>query len=88
MKKIGTLLTALLISSGTLASEQNDVMSNLTLAAAETGTAQSWIIEKPEKATEVRLEKSLEEKTQALNEAINAKLEKSLDEKLIRELQY
>lgn len=88
MKKVSLLITALFISASALASEQDNVMSNLTIAAAETGATQSWAIETQEMVVESRLEKTLEDKAQALNDAINAKLEKSLDEKLSRELQY
>lgn len=88
MRKLSFLLTALLISASALANEQNNVMSNMTIAAAETGADRNWAIETPEIATDDRLGKTLEDKAQALNDAINAKLEKSLDEKLSRELQY
>lgn len=87
MKKFTLLISALLAGAGAFANEEN-VMSNLTLAAAEIGATQTWAAEKTEIAPTNRLEKSLEDKAQALNDAINAKLEKALDEKLNRELQY
>jgi hypothetical protein len=68
----------------------NDVASysNLTIAAAETGSTLSWTLEKAESNADKRHTEMLAEKTDALNEKLNAKLEKSLEEKFSNQLNY
>jgi hypothetical protein len=88
MKKLSTLLAVLLVSTNVMANENTSVMSNMTLAAVETSTAPSWSAQKSETVAEKRMEIDLEEKTQVLNDKINAQLEKSLEEKLNRELKF
>lgn len=88
MKKVNTLLAILLVSANVMANETNSTMSNMTLAAVETSTAPSWAVEKSDSVAEKRMEVDLEEKTQVLNDKINAQLEKSLEEKLNRELKF
>lgn len=88
MRKVSTLIAVLLVSANVMANETTSVMSNMTLAAVETSTAPSWSVEKSDTAAEKRMEVDLEEKTQVLNDKINAQLEKSLEEKLNRELKF
>lgn len=88
MKNITALSVALLLSLNVLADEPAYPLSNLTLAAVDTGASNSWASEPLSKNVDTRMEKALEEKTSALNEKINAQLEKALEEKLNRELQF
>jgi hypothetical protein len=88
MKKISTLLAILLISSGATAEERKDVMSNLTLAAAETGTSPIWTRANPQPKNDKNLTRALEANALELQNNINAKLEKALEEKLKQEFQF
>lgn len=87
MKKFAFIITALLAANNVLADDAA-AYSNLTIAAAETGSTLSWTVEKAETTAEKRHADLLSEKTDALNEKLNAKLEKTLEEKFNNQLSY
>ena len=87
MKKLLFIAAALLFATNVLADDAG-AYSNLTIAAAQTGSTLSWTLEKAETAVEQRHTDILAEKTDALNEKLNAKLEKSLEEKFNNQLDF
>lgn len=88
MKKTSVFLAIVLLSVSAVAEESADVMSNLTLAAAETGASPIWARKNLEPSTEKTSIPTLEKKALALQNNINAKLEKALEEKLAQEFEF
>lgn len=86
MKKLGFIAATLILATNVFA-DDSAAYSNLTIAAAETGSTLSWTLDKAETADKRHTE-ILAEKTDALNEKLNAKLEKSLEEKFNNQLNY
>ncbi len=87
MKKLAFVVAALVLATNVLADDVA-AYSNLTIAAAQTGSTLSWTLEKAETTVEQRHSDILAEKTDALNEKLNAKLEKRLEEKFNSQLNY
>ena len=87
MKKLAFIVAALMLTTNALADDAA-AYSNLTIAAAETGSTLSWTLEKAETTAEQRHTDILAEKTYALNEKLNAKLENCLEEKFNKQLDY
>ena len=87
MKKLAFIVAALVLTTNALADDAA-AYSNLTIAAAETGSTLSWTLDKAETNAEQRHADILADKTDALNEKLNAKLEKSLEEKFNSQLNY
>jgi len=88
MKKLGSLLAVLVLSANVSANESVAALSNLTIAAAETGSTIGWAIEHVDAAIDSRVEDSVEDRVEALNEKISANLQKSLEEKFRQELNF
>lgn len=80
MKKLGLLIATLVLANSALADDAA-VYSNLTIAAAETGSTMSWAVDKAERNADKPQTDILADQAEALNEKINAKLEKALEEK-------
>lgn len=87
MKKLG-MVTALFVLALQAQAEEPGAYLNLSVAAAETASTISWTVEKAVVEVEERHSESLTEKTDALNEKLNAKLEKSLQDKFTAQLNY
>ena len=80
MKKFALVISLLALSSTAIAEEFIDY-SNLTLAAVESNTTESWTFEKSERKLEARHSEVLAEKLDSLNEQLNAKLQQRMQEK-------
>lgn len=87
MKKFALVISLLTLSFTAIAEEFVDY-SNLTLAAVESSTTESWTFEKSERKLEVRHSEVLAEKLDSMSQKLNAKLQQRLQEKFDRQFAF
>lgn len=85
MKKLGFIIATLIASVNTFADEAPS-QPGVTVAAIEAERSVQWEQSTEERARELPLDATLDERSQKLNEEISAELDERLNDKLQRQL--
>lgn len=80
--KVLAVITAALLLTVNVQADEPATYSNLTIAAIDTSSNASWMIDTTEVKAEQRHTDVLADQVEALNEKLNAQLEQNLEAKL------
>ena len=81
MKVLAVMTTVLMLAMNVQADEPT-TFSNLTIAAIDTSSNASWMVDKTEIKNEPRATDVLADQVESMNKKLNAQLEQNLEAKL------